>query len=110
MESSGGGSDDGDPVRIDFSYGLAKAGVQVCKESGHLCFVEAAIKCGHHALPVRNHLAHLYVGGGRTTGKLRSCEDVVKAGRHLFQFQIVLFVAMSATRLVEMLPFPPPEA
>jgi len=79
--------------------------VQVGQQRGHLNVVEAAFEGGHHALSIEHDAAYLGIVDGCATGQSRSIEHAMKIGRNLLQCEIVVFMAMSAAHLVEMLPF-----
>jgi len=79
--------------------------MQIGQHRIHLIFGHLIPERGHDSLARQQNLLHLSI---RRRLSIRQCvpaEESVQIRRNLFQMQIILLVAMSATNVIEMLAF-----
>jgi len=79
----------------------AQPGVQVSQQRGHLLVAKAAIKAGHHSSAHENISPHRCVRGGSAAGQGRALKEMVQIGRNFLESQIVVLVAVGATKLIK---------
>jgi len=79
--------------------------MKVGEQRGHLLLGEAAGKAGHHSVPCQNISPDSRIGGWNSAGQGSAVKDAVQVWRNLLEDQIVVFVAVRAANLVEVLPF-----
>jgi hypothetical protein len=77
--------------------------VEVCKKRIHLLLAEAAGEGWHIALAGEDSADDLRIGGGRAAGQRGAAEKIAQARRRRLEGEIVLFVAMGTTYLIEVL-------
>ena len=84
---------------------LLQPRMQVRHQRVHLRLGEAALEGGHHAFACVDDAGYFLVGGGGAAGQVWMLKDAVQIGRHLFEFEIVVLVAVGAAHLVEVFAF-----
>ena len=78
--------------------------MEVSQQRGHLLLVESACESGHHAATLQDILPDGLVGGGDAAGEGRAVKQPVQVGWNLLESEVVVFMAVGAAHLVEMLP------
>jgi len=84
---------------------LSQTRVQIGQQCFHLRIVKPSSKRRHHALSSHDDTPNLHIRCWSTTWQLRLVEHSMQIGRDLLQGKIVLFMAMGAPDLIEMLSF-----
>lgn len=77
--------------------------MQIRDERRHLLFGEAPVETGHHSPACQYVLPHRDIRGRRAAGQGLALKDAMQIGRNLLQRQIIVFVAMGAADLIQML-------
>lgn len=79
--------------------------MQVRQQCRHLRIVKSTRKCGHHAFARQHYLSNLRVSCRSAAGQRRLVEEPMEIGRNFLESEVVVFMAMRASHLVEVLPF-----
>ena len=79
--------------------------VQIGEQRGHLFLGKAASKAGHHSLPCKNILPYSHVRRRSAAGKGLAIKEAMQVWWDLLEDQVVVFVAVGTSNLVEMFTF-----